>query len=650
MSTGAGTQEFLVFKGSSASDRVRVQTTGAFVVETGVSARLWPTINSNVTPAFVINTSSNVGIQIASPQTTLDVAGTGRFQTLSTLRFHTSSINTPGTILDIGGTVRTQSLSTLAISISSISLVNVPRKNNLTVMVANPDVYTSSDGITWARSYSSSQNMFGIAYDGTSWVITGSAVNSIRRSTDTVNWTNGTNGFTSQGYAVVYGGGIWVAVGTNSPTDSNTIKYSFDGLTWTNASGGFTNAGLGVAFNGSMFIAVGDGGATMKYSYDGKTWTNITNNPIGSFGNAIAWNGFMWVAGGQSGVTSRYSYDGINWLSGTGSFTTAMIGVAWNGFYWVAVGLDSTATKSIKYSGDGINWSDVTSGTFTTQGNSISWNGSVWIAGGSGGAGLKYSGDGLNWSNGTGTVPTTGWNSIYSYGPPAYQQANFQILQDNVPFYYRSTNQILIQPSSMLINNTLQIDETFNRVGINTYTPQYSLDIMGNARISSLIVGTPTTNPSTTSFRLLLTNDSASKPFTTAWTSASDQRVKSNIMEADYDRCYTDVKSLQLRRFTWQDEFFNEADGYDKRVLGFVAQEVSSIVPKAVRISEGYGYSNFHYLNVDQLNMSLYGAVKKTISDKEVMDSTIKGQRIQIETLQGITTTILSTLEGLQGR
>jgi len=97
ISTGAGLQELLVFKGSSASDRVRVQTTGNFVVETGVSARLWnPNTSqtlSNVTPAFIVNTSSNVGIQTANPGATLDVAGTGRFQILSTQTLNTSSIN-----------------------------------------------------------------------------------------------------------------------------------------------------------------------------------------------------------------------------------------------------------------------------------------------------------------------------------------------------------------------------------------------------------------------------------------------------------------------------------------------------------------------------------------------------------------------------
>jgi hypothetical protein len=102
ISTGGGAQELLVFKGSSSSDRVRVQTTGNFVIETGVSARLFNsntlTTLSNATPAFIVNSSSNVGIQTASPGATLDVAGTGRFQLVSTLGLNLSSIN-GGTLL-----------------------------------------------------------------------------------------------------------------------------------------------------------------------------------------------------------------------------------------------------------------------------------------------------------------------------------------------------------------------------------------------------------------------------------------------------------------------------------------------------------------------------------------------------------------------
>jgi hypothetical protein len=109
MSTGAGTQELLFFKGSSVSDQIRFQTTGIFEVETGVSARLWPRVPQNAIPSFIIDTASNVGIQTATPQATLDVAGTGRFQIVSTLALNVSSITgisfiTPGNLLNLVST------------------------------------------------------------------------------------------------------------------------------------------------------------------------------------------------------------------------------------------------------------------------------------------------------------------------------------------------------------------------------------------------------------------------------------------------------------------------------------------------------------------------------------------------------------------
>jgi hypothetical protein len=91
VSTGTGLQEMLLFRGSTATDRIRMQTTGSIIFETGVGARVFPAAPSNVTPAMIINTSSNVGIGIASPTVTLDVAGAGRFQTLSTQQIYASS-------------------------------------------------------------------------------------------------------------------------------------------------------------------------------------------------------------------------------------------------------------------------------------------------------------------------------------------------------------------------------------------------------------------------------------------------------------------------------------------------------------------------------------------------------------------------------
>jgi hypothetical protein len=131
LSTGAGSQEFLVFKGSSTSDRVRVQTTGNFVVETGVSSRLWSngvTTQPNATPAFVIDITSNVGIQTAFPGATLDVAGSGRFQGLSTMALNISSINgsvyTPGGGGGGGGAIDYVSAFTVSTSYLEVSTVS----------------------------------------------------------------------------------------------------------------------------------------------------------------------------------------------------------------------------------------------------------------------------------------------------------------------------------------------------------------------------------------------------------------------------------------------------------------------------------------------------------------------------------------------
>ena len=145
-STGAGTQELLLFKGSSASDQVRVQTTGGFRIETGVSARTWPTNTSNANPSFYIDINSNVGIGTASPAALLDVVGQGRFQAVSTLNLNISSINgttfgSPinSTVIGLGsaGYVSTASLvSTTAGIFANLVVVGVLSTPNLTSTVA----------------------------------------------------------------------------------------------------------------------------------------------------------------------------------------------------------------------------------------------------------------------------------------------------------------------------------------------------------------------------------------------------------------------------------------------------------------------------------------------------------------------------------
>jgi len=84
------------------------------------------------------------------------------------------------------------------------------------------------------------------------------------------------------------------------------------------------------------------------------------------------------------------------------------------------------------------------------------------------------------------------------------------------------------------------------------------------------------------SAQLELSTDSAKKPSTNTWTIASDQRLKTNITNADNDRCYEIVKQVPLKRYTWKNEVYSQEQVRDRSKLGWIAQDVEAVFPKAV--------------------------------------------------------------------
>lgn len=122
--TGVGTQELLLYKVSSTTDQIRLQTTGNIVFEAGAAARSWNSTTQLATPTlYIAGSSSNVGVGTAAPAATLDVVGTGRFQTVSSFALNVSSINGAAP----GGTFNG---STLALSTGSVTASNVVVRNN----------------------------------------------------------------------------------------------------------------------------------------------------------------------------------------------------------------------------------------------------------------------------------------------------------------------------------------------------------------------------------------------------------------------------------------------------------------------------------------------------------------------------------------
>jgi len=121
-----------------------------------------------------------------------------------------------------------------------------------------------------------------------------------------------------------------------------------------------------------------------------------------------------------------------------------------------------------------------------------------------------------------------------------------------------------------------------NRSATGTWSERMRIDSSGN-------VGIGTASPSA---QLELSTDSAKKPSTNTWTIASDQRLKTNITNADNNRCYEIVKQVPLKRYTWRSEVYSQEKVKDRSKLGWIAQDVEEVFPKAV------GTSRFAYNQV----------------------------------------------------
>jgi len=116
------------------------------------------------------------------------------------------------------------------------------------------------------------------------------------------------------------------------------------------------------------------------------------------------------------------------------------------------------------------------------------------------------------------------------------------------------------QNDTTLGGNTLHIDNTNNRVGIQSSSPQMALDVSGSIRASADV------------------------------TAYSDERVKENISTVDNAL----NKTNQLRGV-----FYNRI-GETERKIGVIAQEIEQILPEVVQ-TDSQGMKSVAYGNITGL-------------------------------------------------
>lgn len=152
---------------------------------------------------------------------------------------------------------------------------------------------------------------------------------------------------------------------------------------------------------------------------------------------------------------------------------------------------------------------------------------------------------------------------------------------------------------------------------------------------SSGNVGIGLTNPT---YSLQLNTDSAAKPSSTTWTVSSDERLKENIELADLNICYDTIKNIPLKRYKWKDQFYSSQQIKDRTKIGWIAQDVQSVFPKAVE-STRFVYSSVQdnmgavtseeaiedclTLNSDQIYAAMFGAIQKLMQKVEQLESKV---------------------------
>jgi len=105
------------------------------------------------------------------------------------------------------------------------------------------------------------------------------------------------------------------------------------------------------------------------------------------------------------------------------------------------------------------------------------------------------------------------------------------------------------------------------------------------------------------------------------WLASSDRRLKSNIHIANTILCENIVRNLDLKRFTWNNDF-NPLE-LDRTQLGFIAQEVEEFLPKSVTTKEAQGLADSKFLDPSQIMMVMYGALRRCMERVDELEAII---------------------------
>jgi len=381
-----------------------------------------------------------------------------------------------------------------------------------------------------------------------------------------------------------------------SGTDGSRVATSPTGSTnWTLRTTPANNDWTSICWSPDLllFVAVASSGTgnRIMISPNGINWSSIVN-PVDNNWTSVCWAKYLglFVAVASSGTGNRVmtSSDGITWTSRTSATNNDWTSICYNSYSNLLVAVAASGSGNrVMTSSDGINWTSRT--TPSNDWRSVCWSPEfdVFLAVASSGTGdrVMTSFDGINWTSRTSAADnywtSVCWSPELNMFAAVASSGNNNRIMTTLPVFPH------IQSSINTNGNTINVNQNNGYVGLGTQTP---------------------------TFRLQLSTNSASKPSTSTWTVSSDERLKNNIVDADIDMCYNNIKNLKLKRYTWKDEVYTNDQVSDRSKLGWIAQEVETVFPKAVEKHFMHGYEDCRTLNSDQIIASMYGCLQKLIN------------------------------------
>jgi alpha-tubulin suppressor-like RCC1 family protein len=493
-------------------------------------------------------------------------------------------------------------------NIDSINKLNKLSNNQINNSINTWISRSSASDNNWTSiCYSSDKNLFvAVSNSGTN--------NRVMTSSDGIVWTSRTsvdNNWTSVCYSSFLS--LFVAV-SNSGT-GNRVMTSLDGITWTSRTSASDNNWTSIcsAEDVELLVAVsstGTGNRVMT-SIDGINWisgASVADNDWTSI--CYSSNLLLFVAVSSTGIDNRVmtSIDGLTWTSRTTGSDNNWTSVCYSPTLELFAAVSNTGDNRIMISSDGIEWSNVNS-YVNNNWTSICWANSLelFIAIANSGTNdcIMTSIDGYQWiiqdNNINNSWTSICWSNNHNCAVAVSNTGTAnRVLTSTIATQY-------LQNNYACANTTLYVNQNNGNVGLGTLTPNYQLE---------------------------LSADSAGKPSTAYWTVSSDARLKENIEDADLDICYNNMKNLRLVQYTWKDNIYQSDSIENQTQLGWIADEVETILPKSIRTVKAFDLDDCKTLDSDQIIATMYGTAKKLINNYETQNNEINELTNEIEVLQ----------------